>query len=179
VKGPRPKPFERQIAEGDPRKRGVNKLQELANAAPPATKGLPECPARLQGLAREVWEFWAEELAKMNLDARPDAMMLEGACCSFANAAQAQEELNENGGGTVKEPVVIDGAIVGYKFKPHPAVGVWAKSWQLCKAFCSEFGLSPVSRTRLTIDKKDRTPDLGELLAAPRQTKAKPEHTVQ
>jgi phage terminase small subunit len=43
------------------------------------------------------------------------------------------------------------------------------------KAFCSEFGLSPVSRTRLAVDKlDDGEADLMELLGRPRAAKKPP-----
>jgi phage terminase small subunit len=43
------------------------------------------------------------------------------------------------------------------------------------KAFCSEFGLSPVSRTRLAVDKlDDGEADLLELLGRPREKRIPP-----
>jgi phage terminase small subunit len=45
-------------------------------------------------------------------------------------------------------------------------------AWMLLKAFCSEFGLSPVSRTRLAIEKPaDAEDDLLEILSQPRERK--------
>ena len=53
--------------------------------------------------------------------------------------------------------------------KPHPAVRQGNQALVLLKAFCSEFGLSPVSRTRLAVDKlDDGEADLMELLGRPR-----------
>jgi hypothetical protein len=45
-------------------------------------------------------------------------------------------------------------------------------AWMLLKAFCSEFGLSPVSRTRLAIEKPAAgEDDLLEILSQPRERK--------
>ena len=79
MRGRKPKTAAQQIAEGDPSKRGVHKLDARLEAEPKATRGLPAPPQHLKGLARKAWRFWSEELEAMNLDCRPDAMMLEGA----------------------------------------------------------------------------------------------------
>lgn len=83
MRGRKPKPVALRIAEGDPSRRGVHKLEGMLDAEPKAARGLPECPKHLRGVARKAWRFWAEELAGMNLDHRPDAMMLEAACASY------------------------------------------------------------------------------------------------
>jgi phage terminase small subunit len=51
----------------------------------------------------------------------------------------------------------------------------------LLKAFCSEFGLSPVSRTRLAIEKPAAgEDDLLEILSQPREWKQqKPDEVIQ
>lgn len=108
----------------------------------------------------------------MNLDCRPDAQMLQGACVNFGRALQADKIIRKEG------PVVTESMIhpktdevVVLRQKVHPAVTVSNQAWRLLHRFCTEFGLSPVSRTRLTIDKKDRQPDLMELLSRPRPQK--------
>lgn len=170
MRGRKPKPTARQIAEGDPRKKGVGKLNEKLAAEPKTTRGLPPCPRHLRGRARAAWNFWAEELATMNLDSRPDAMMLEGACVNFARAIKADLACEEFG-EVVKEPIVSreTNEIIGVRFKKNPWASISERAWLITKAFCSEFGLSPVSRTRLTIEKHDDgEQDLATLLSAPR-----------
>lgn len=174
MKGRKPKPVALQIAEGDPRKRGVHKLTELLNAEPPATKGLPPCPPHLKGRARGAWGFWAEELGKMNLDCRPDAQMLEGACVNYSRAVDADIAIAKDG-ITVEEATVDpeSGERIVLRIRAHPAIAISNQAWRLLHRFCSEFGLSPVSRTRLTIDKKDKHgEDLATLLNRPREAKA-------
>ena len=181
MRGRKPKPAARQIVEGDPQKRGVHKLQERLEAEPEARRGLPDCPRHIKGRAREAWEFWVEELVAMNLDHRPDAMMLEGACVNYESAVRAYEHLLD--GEVVEEPVLSreTGEVVGYRQKKSPWVLVRDSSWQLMRSFCSEFGLSPVSRTRLALQAQEKKPeDLMELLSAPRERRTKSEtETVQ
>src|ERR1022692_2171353 len=97
MKGRKPKPAARQIAEGDPRKRGVHKLDSMLEAEPRATRGLPECPQHLKGMARKAWRFWATELESMDLDRRPDAHMLEGCCVAYDAAVDAYETILKQG----------------------------------------------------------------------------------
>jgi P27 family predicted phage terminase small subunit len=181
MRGRKPKPTASQIATGDPRKHGVHKLEEKLKREPQAARGLPDCPRHLKGRARHAWAFWKEELEGMSLDRRPDAMMLEGACVNYARAVDADLIVARDGiiieelmlvGENHDEPVVM-------KRKYHPAITVSNAAWRQVRAFCGEFGLSPVSRTRLSIEQKDKgVEDLMSILSKPRAPKVTPE-TVQ
>jgi P27 family predicted phage terminase small subunit len=180
VRGRKPKPTARQIAEGDPRKKGKRKLEEKLAAEPNTTRGLPACPRHLKGRARAAWTFWVAELADMGLDRRPDAMMLEGACVNYSRAVQA-DLIVERDGPMVEESMIDEksGERIVLKIKYHPAITVSNAAWRQVRAFCSEFGLSPVSRTRLTIEKKDDgLEDLAKILSQPRAPRQNPT-TVQ
>jgi len=179
IRGRRPKATQRQISEGDPAKRGKRKLQQQLDKEPKAARGLPPCPKHVVGVARSAWKFWVEELQEMKLDARPDAMMLEGACVNYARAVQADAMIQH--GCQVEEPIInhTTGEVIGTKIKNHPAVAVSNSAWRQVRAFCSEFGLSPVSRTRLTLEQPDTSSEeLMKLLATPRE-KSKKKDTIQ
>lgn len=109
----------------------------------------------------------------MNLDCRPDAMMLEGACVNFSRAVEADLIIARD--GMIIEESTIDeesGEKIVLKRKTHPALSISRTSWILTRGFCSEFGLSPVSRTRLKIEKRDDGgEDLAALLSRPREVK--------
>jgi hypothetical protein len=78
-RGPKPKSIQAQLAAGDPRKVGKNKLERLLAAEPKASSGLPSCPEHQKGRARDAWAFWSAELAVMDMDrppGRPDARRL-------------------------------------------------------------------------------------------------------
>lgn len=115
------------------------------------------------------------ELREMKLDRRPDAMMLEGACVNYARAVQADLILLRE--GLMVEESTIDqesGEKVVLRTKYHPAVTVSNAAWRQVRAFCSEFGLSPVSRTRLAIEREEPAEDLMEILSKPRPPR--PQH---
>jgi P27 family predicted phage terminase small subunit len=165
----KPKSLRIQIAEGDPRKHGVRKLQELAQREPQPERGLPSCPDHLQGIARDAWHFWSEQLAEMKIDNRPDAMMLEGACVNYARAVRADALVNA-AGETIEEPILNkEGVVVGTKVKKNPAVEVANAAWRHVRGFCSDFGFSPAARTRISLEKPDTSEqDFLKLLSEPR-----------
>lgn len=170
MRGRKPKPTAQQILEGDPRKLGVHRLEEKLKAEAKGTRGLPKCPAHLKGRARKAWKFWSEELERMNMDCRPDAQMLEGACVAYEAAVECYETIQTQGRLVAKR--ILDpetNKLVVANVKPHPAVAQMNAAWTLLKMFCSEFGLSPVSRTRLAIEKPAEGDDeLLEILSQPR-----------
>ena len=182
MRGRKPRPTAQQILEGDPRKIGVHRLEQKLEAEVKVARGLPKCPPHLKGLARKAWRFWSEELAHMNLDCRPDALMLEGACISYQAAIQAYETIQTQGPLVAKR--ILDpetNKLVVSNVKPHPAVAQGNAALMLMKAFCSEFGLSPVSRTRLAIEKPPAEEDeLMAILSHPRERKPEqPSEVIQ
>ena len=177
MRGRKPKPVAQHLADGDPSHRGVKRLRERLDAEPKAARGLPSCPKHLGERARKAWKFWSEELEAMNLDRRPDAQMLEGACVAYEAAVKAYETVEQQGSVIAKK--ALDPAtqrLVVVDVKPHPAVVQRNAAWMLVRAFCSEFGLSPASRTRLSIEKTDDfgDADLMAILTAPRTPREGP-----
>lgn len=172
MRGRKPKPTKRLIAEGDPGKRGPGKLREKLDSEPHAPNGLPACPRHLRGRARAAWNFWAKQLELMDLDAKPDAQMLEGACVGYERAVAADLILQKDG-LIVEERAVKGDQVIVLRRKKHPAVEVSRTSWLQVRAFCTEFGLSPVSRTRLSVEKPENSEmDLIKLLATPRASRS-------
>lgn len=166
MKGRKPKPIGQQIAEGDPAKRGKNKLKEALADVPTPQRGYPPCPDHLSPLARKTWEFLTVQIEIMNQDHQPDALMLEGACVNYARAVKADQAV-ERDGITIEESTIDKetGERILLRMKANPAASISDKAWKLVRAFCSEFGLSPSSLTRLKIEKPDDSDgDLAELL---------------
>ena len=167
--GRKKKPNSVQIAAGDPRKLGKRKLQEKLESEPAASCGLPDCPDHLKGRARDTWHFWARELEVMQLDQRPDAHMLEGACVAYSQAVDADLEIQRTG-ITIKETYIADdGDVIILKIKKNPAVDISRAAWTQVRMFCTEFGFSPVSRARLAgAARQNKTETLADILSAPR-----------
>jgi P27 family predicted phage terminase small subunit len=150
MRGRKPKPISLQIAEGDTRRRGRLKLS--TKAIPQLAHGLPECPHYLRGRARSVWNIWRAELEAMDLDAAADAPMLEAACMNYETALKAHLRILQLG-EVIEEPIIArdSGKVLGHRVRKNPWVTVREHAQRLLLSFCSEFGLSPSSRTRLNI----------------------------
>ena len=139
MRGRLPKPAALVAAEGDTRRQGKAKMSARVAAEPKPNRGLPDPPQHLTGLARETWLNWAEQLEVMDLDRKCDAAMLEGACSAYARAVAADAIIER------------EGFIAQHRdgIRKHPAAAISAEAWKQVKAFCTEFGFSPVSRARV------------------------------
>jgi P27 family predicted phage terminase small subunit len=181
LRGRKPKTAARQIAEGDPSKHGVHKLDARLEAEPKAARGLPACPKHLKGRARWAWRFWSEELEGMHLDCRPDAMMLEGACVAYQTYADLYEIVEQQGKLVAKkERNPVTGQLEVVDVRAHPGLAIRDRALALMRSFCSEFGLSPVSRARLFVERREADgDDLMTLLMQPRERKQPPTEVVQ
>jgi phage terminase small subunit len=145
MRGRKPKSIECQIAEGDPRKHGVHKLDEMLASQPKSQRGLRECPPYLSKEAKEAWDFWKAQLETMDLDYQAYALSLAAGCMAFQNLRRAHQSKDW---------------------------GLMAKFFQCVMKFTSEFGLTPVSKARLTLDKPDDgEAELMAILAGPREKK--------
>jgi len=175
TRGQQPKPTRVQIAEGDPLKHGVHKLAEKLAKEPKPTEGYGPCPEHLKGRARDLWEFWTAELEVMDLDRKPDGPMLEGACIAYDVMISTYETIQAQGRFIAKkavDPETKKLAVVDVK--THPAVRQQFAAMEILRAFCTEFGFTPVARTRLAIEsmKAEKTEaDFLELLNAPRDSR--------
>jgi P27 family predicted phage terminase small subunit len=120
--------------------------------------------------------FWARELEAMDIDRRPDAHMLEGCCVAYDAAIDAYETIQKQGRFIAKKALdPKTNTMIVVDVKPHPAVRQGNQAWALMRSFCSEFGLSPISRMRLVIEKEDvGEADLMELLSRPREKRTPP-----
>jgi len=175
MRGRKPKPVQRALAEGDTRKVGANKLAARMEALPKGLRGLPDAPAHLGPLEREQWAIWKQDLELMGADYRADAAMLEGACVNYARAVASDATLRREG-AQIKEPIQdrVTGEIIGHRMKNHPATVVSNTCWSQVRSFCSELGLSLVSRQRLSMEAPDSSmDDLVKLLGTPRADKDK------
>lgn len=179
MRGRKPRPIQQQINEGDRRQRGPKKLNEQLASIPKAERGLPECPSYLGAIAHEKWMEWKDALEKANLANKPDTAMLEGACVWYERAVIADR--------LIREKILIIDEVLDKQGKPtgrkrvnrNPAWSASREAWVMVHSFCSEFGLSPVSRQRLRVEANPSNESLFERLNAPRPPKEPPKATLQ
>lgn len=143
------KPTALKILEGNPGKRALNKNE------PKPEPVAPKCPAWLDLEAKREWKRMAPQLERLGLLTIIDGAVLAGYCQAYAEFRKATEELKVHGRVHYTDN--------GYP-TPRPEVAMLQKSLQLIRAFCSEFGLSPSSRGRMTVPGKDEKDDWEKLL---------------
>lgn len=144
-----------QAADGDTRKIGKRKFQQQLRSQPEPSRGLPEAPEHLSGLALEAWKFYREELTHMKLAFQVDSHTLQGVCSHYAIATAADLEIARLGINARNAK------------RMRELLKIRKDAWDLYNKFAATLGLSPLSRTRLPVDKSNKGQTLMDILSAP------------
>ena len=131
---------------------------------PQPAKGIGKPPSGLPATSKRIWKTLAAELDRLNLLTVVDAMALEGVCVAYAHAIAAdreierlQREIKSLTGSDRPEDASPEEIADEYR---HTNINynrlslqnaVSKKAWQQVKGFCTEFGLTPASRSRLAV----------------------------
>jgi P27 family predicted phage terminase small subunit len=95
--------------------------------------------------------------------------MLEGAVIAYVETVACFELVEKQGRVIPRRARDAAGNWVVVGMVTHPAVRQRNQALLIMRAFCSEFGLSPISRTRLSVEAPDdEEDDLMALLSQPR-----------
>ena len=162
MRGRPPKPIEVRLAEGDLRKIGRNKLRAMQLELPPRGDiGISRTPPRyLPSAGKLLWRRLVRDLEKMQISDRAYTLMFEMLCASYAVALEAEDYIEKNG-VILKEPIIAKGdhglEVVRYRDKVNPACMIARNARSQVMRLAAQFGLSPVDRMRLRVDK----PSLG------------------
>ena len=133
-RGRKPKPTALKMLEGNPGGRPLNTKE------PKPEKKAPRCPSWLEDEAKKEWKRMAKVLEQMGLLTEMDMAAFAGYCQSYARWKEA-EEFIEKHGTIVKTPS-------GY-WQQVPQVSIAQQNLKTMLKFCSEFGLTPSSRSRM------------------------------
>lgn len=137
-RGRKPKPTALKVLEGNPGKRPLNVNE------PKPEKKAPKCPTWLEPEAKKEWRRMSRSLEAIGILTKVDAASFAGYCQAYARWKEAEEFLTKH--GTIfKTPS-------GY-IQQVPQVSIAQTYLKIMKDFCSEFGLTPASRTRINVDK--------------------------
>ena len=138
MRGRKPKPTQIKRISGNPGKRPL--LQDEATPE----RALPRPPAILQGLARKEWWRMAPLLYDAGLLTKIDVTALATYCQCYARWCDAEEEIRRTGTvikSTKGQPMV------------SPFLKVANIALQQLMRMLVEFGMSPSSRSRVTVAK--------------------------
>ena len=89
----------------------------------------------------------APELDRLNLITMVDGSALEAACVAYAHAIMADRAIER-----LQDRIYHGGKDVNINYNRLSLQNaVSKKAWQQFKSFCTEFGLTPASRSRLAV----------------------------
>jgi len=152
-RGRKPIPTAIKELEGNPGKRPLNKNEPIP------VKIAPSCPTWLNEEAKKEWKRISKSLEAMGVLTQIDSSAFSGYCQAYARWKEAEEFITKH--GTIfKTPS-------GY-IQQVPQVSISQTYLKIMKDFCSEFGLTPASRSRLSVTTQGKTieGDAMELLLA-------------
>ena len=134
--GRKPKPTELKILEGNPGKRA------LPAGEPKPQPVAPTMPRGLPPLARKFWREHAPKLEALGILTEVDGPAFAMAALHYALAREAAQAIKDEG--------LVGVDINGLKRK-HPLLQVLRDNSGAFRQWCAEFGLTPSSRSRLSI----------------------------
>jgi P27 family predicted phage terminase small subunit len=139
----RPKPTSLRQLQGNPGKRPFNSLE------PKPEIGAPKMPKWLTGAARKEWRAIVQELTRTGVLARVEYATLTGYCIAWAQVQEAQKEVERIGLVISVEVQDKDGSFHVTGTRKNPACTVLDCALKQLRAFSSELGLSPSSRSKV------------------------------
>jgi P27 family predicted phage terminase small subunit len=149
MRGRKPKPTQLKIVAGKPGHRALPQ-----NEAKPARK-IPKPPAIIQGIAKNEWRRISRLLYDAGLLTAIDGSALTAYCQSYATWVEAQEEIRKTGTvirSTKGQPMV------------SPFLKVANVAWAQWTRMLIEFGMSPSSRSRVTVADSGKADPFEEFL---------------
>ncbi len=150
------KPTKLHLINGNPSKLD---LDERLRKEPQPRPSIPKWPTWLNKHAKKEWKRVVPMLDELGLLTEIDMAALAAYCQSYARWKQAEELVEEHGltyvhtnkGGEDNDTA-------------RPEVAIAHKYLDKVKAFATEFGLTPSSRTRIEVPKNETTNEMERLL---------------
>jgi P27 family predicted phage terminase small subunit len=149
IEGRKPKPTALKRLEGNPGLRPLNERE------PRPRLSLSRCPPHVQGVARREWHRIGRILLRLGLLTEADKTALEIYCLTYQHWVEAEQMI-------AKTHLVIKGNKQPLILNPF-FIASQRLAAQL-QAIMVEFGLTPSSRSRLSVPEK-RATELDDVLA--------------
>ena len=146
--GRRPSPTALKIASGNPGKRAMNKRE------PKVEPGVPQPADHLSDGARQAWFALAPMLDAMNVLTKADAIELEILCEVYVEWQELKADIAKNGR---TQDVTTKGG--GTFTRQRPQVAMLQDCDRRLRGHLSEFGLSPASRSKISVAEKSDNED--------------------
>lgn len=147
--GRRPKPSHLKLLQGNPGRRPLN----ASEPKPPAQ--LPPVPEHLSDSAKREWARMGQQLLNLGLLTSIDRSAFAAYCAVYARWVEAEESLRQTG------PVLRSPS--GYPML-SPFYTVANQSLSQMRAYMTEFGMTPSSRSRTSVGGTEQTDPLEDFL---------------
>ena len=135
MRGRKPKPTALKLLDGNPGKRAIN------HDEPKLTRGLDAAPGWLDDGATEEWKRVVTDLTDKGVVTRVEQQALACYCQALSVVIACRKSIEERG-LTIK---TTRGVIA------NPALKIMREYMIVVRAFASEFGLTPASRSRIHV----------------------------
>ncbi|MDD5352998.1 MAG: phage terminase small subunit P27 family [Candidatus Omnitrophica bacterium] len=149
MRGPKPKPTQLKIIQGNPGKRALNKNEPKPNC------GIPDPPEHLSERALKEWKRIVPHLLANKLLTHLDMAALSAYCVAYGRWAEAELSILKTG----KIIKTHKGNII-----QSPMVGIANTAMLLMDRFGVQFGYTPSARVRLSVEDSDDTDEMAEFL---------------
>jgi P27 family predicted phage terminase small subunit len=141
MRGRKPKPTVLRELTGNAGKRPLNHNEPKPRA------GIPSCPKHLDQEARKEWRRITKVLCAIGLLTHADRAGLAAYCQCYSRWVKLEGVVQQLGECL---PEIAEGKPTG-RMLPNPYLGALNRALLLMRSYLSEFGLTPASRTRLSI----------------------------
>ncbi len=111
---------------------------------------IPDCPSILKDAAKREWYRITVELCKQKLLSQVDMATLAGYCHAWGEVVKIDRSIQRQK-KTYGGIYLTEGSSGNMVL--HPLIRARESAWKLVLKFGTEFGLSPVSRTRISTSK--------------------------
>jgi P27 family predicted phage terminase small subunit len=167
MRGPKPKPVEQRIREGNA---GHRPLPEpLLIGGRPTRHELAEPPGHLSDPAKEFWKESVETLVNVGVADRVDRPVLEMLATEYANWRYAGRVLQQDG-------FFVRGSVG--QIREHPALKIQGNASDRFLKIAEQYGLTPIARTRLGLAELHRRSLADELNSGLAKPKLRPAGVV-
>lgn len=160
--GRKSRPTALKILEGEPNKDRIN-LRE-----PKPKLGRPTCPMHLNGAARYEWRRIVPELEALGLLTQIDRAALAAYCQAYGRWVIAERKLNELSSMSADKMALLYKTTNG-NLIINPLLSVANKAMEHMHKFLTEFGMTPASRSRITVNPSGSEDPLDKLLSTTRK----------
>jgi P27 family predicted phage terminase small subunit len=136
VRGRKPTPTHLKLLHGNPGKRPLNPNEPAPGGKPPT------CPSHLCPAGKAEWKRLASQLTLLQILTELDRAALAGYCQAYGRWVEAEKKLRET-------PVLIK--LPSGHVQQNPWLTIANKQLELMHKYLTEFGLSPVARSRVSL----------------------------